>query len=249
MTRVWAQSQHKGSALLLLLAIADNANEDGVAWPSQETLAAKTRMSARQIRRLTDQFIESGELAVEERRNGRSTRLVYRFASPGQDVLVNGRSPGQIDPVHPDIAVSAEPSVVEQPKPITPSSEQVWEVVKGWKLYAPPLIDHRDAYFRDDKTVAAIKRALRTYPVRDVRNAIFNYATVLDGRDWRWDHHWTIIDFLKRGLDRFVDEARPLENFRIRAEGTKFGRRDVSAREMIDAAERLDREEIERAPE
>ncbi len=46
----WEHSQHKGSALLLLLAIADHAHEDGGgAYPSIGTLAAKIRMTPRLI--------------------------------------------------------------------------------------------------------------------------------------------------------------------------------------------------------
>ena len=45
MTQVWERSQHKGSELLLMLAIADNANDQGVAYPSKKTLAKKTRLS------------------------------------------------------------------------------------------------------------------------------------------------------------------------------------------------------------
>jgi hypothetical protein len=41
MTQVWERSQHKGRALLLILAIADNANDQGLAYPSAKTLAKK----------------------------------------------------------------------------------------------------------------------------------------------------------------------------------------------------------------
>jgi hypothetical protein len=52
MTLVWSESQHKGSELLLLLAIADNANDQGIAYPSLRTLAKKTRMSRRNVIRV-----------------------------------------------------------------------------------------------------------------------------------------------------------------------------------------------------
>ena len=48
---VWTNSLAKGSALLLLLAIADHANADGTgAWPSLESLSNKTRLSERSVR-------------------------------------------------------------------------------------------------------------------------------------------------------------------------------------------------------
>lgn len=65
MTQVWDRSQHKGSALLVLLAIADHAHDDGGgAFPSIRALAAKVRMSERQTQRLIDTLAQSGELQV-----------------------------------------------------------------------------------------------------------------------------------------------------------------------------------------
>ena len=62
---VWQHSTHKGSALLLLLAIADHAHDDGDgAYPSIATLAQKTRMSERQTTRLIQDLVESQELVV-----------------------------------------------------------------------------------------------------------------------------------------------------------------------------------------
>lgn len=62
MNMVWQHSQLKGSALLLLLAIADNANDAGEAYPSVDTLAQKIRMSARQVQRLIPELERRGEL-------------------------------------------------------------------------------------------------------------------------------------------------------------------------------------------
>ena len=65
MNRVWSDSEMKGSQLLLMLAIADNANDDGFAWPGVHYLARKIRMSTRQVQRIVPDLIDAGELAVE----------------------------------------------------------------------------------------------------------------------------------------------------------------------------------------
>ena len=66
MTLVWEHSRHKSSALLLLLAIADHAHDDGGgAFPAVGTLAKKVRMSTRQVQRLLETLDKSGELRVE----------------------------------------------------------------------------------------------------------------------------------------------------------------------------------------
>jgi hypothetical protein len=68
MSKVWSQSQRGGSELLLLLALADFANDAGFAFPSVPTLAKKIRMTTRNARYLLSKLEESGELVIE--RNG-----------------------------------------------------------------------------------------------------------------------------------------------------------------------------------
>ena len=52
MNAVWHLSKQKGTPLLLMIAISDNANDNGEAWPGIEYLARKIRMSERQTQRL-----------------------------------------------------------------------------------------------------------------------------------------------------------------------------------------------------
>lgn len=60
---VWENSKATGSALLLLLAIADFAHDDGTgAWPSTDTLAKKCRQSIRNVAYLLRKLEDSGEL-------------------------------------------------------------------------------------------------------------------------------------------------------------------------------------------
>jgi Helix-turn-helix domain len=68
MARVWADSRHGGPHLLMLLSIADFADDDGNAYPSVQTLATKCRMKARNARLVLAALRESGELQV--RTNG-----------------------------------------------------------------------------------------------------------------------------------------------------------------------------------
>lgn len=66
MQKVWEYSDQKGSALLLLLAIADYAQENGRgAWPSVATLADKIRMTERNTQLLLAKLEEAGELHIE----------------------------------------------------------------------------------------------------------------------------------------------------------------------------------------
>jgi len=72
MASIWENSKQRGTALLMLLAIADNANEYGEAWPSVDHLAEKCRMKRRNAQLLLKELEESGELLIA-RQEGANT--------------------------------------------------------------------------------------------------------------------------------------------------------------------------------
>jgi hypothetical protein len=63
---VWATSRHKGSQLLLLLALADYAADDGLAFPSIATLAHKTRLKERNVHYLVKSLSTPDDLEAPE---------------------------------------------------------------------------------------------------------------------------------------------------------------------------------------
>ncbi len=83
MSHVWENSKQKGTALLLLLALADMADENGDCYPSTERLAKKARVDVRSAQRTIKRLIEDGELIVFEKQGmpghtGQKTNL-YRI--------------------------------------------------------------------------------------------------------------------------------------------------------------------------
>jgi hypothetical protein len=82
-TAVWKKSRRAGGALLVLLAVADHADDEGRAWPSVGTLAQRARLTERQVRRILNTLVASGELVIETRGGGRNLSNRYR-------VTVNG---------------------------------------------------------------------------------------------------------------------------------------------------------------
>lgn len=71
MTWVWAHSPAQGTDRLILLAIADSADDDGGnAWPSEATLADKAKVSERTVRRSIRSLEEMGVLTVEPHAGG-----------------------------------------------------------------------------------------------------------------------------------------------------------------------------------
>lgn len=66
MTHVWFHSAQKGASLLVLLAIADHAHDDGTgAYPSLDNLAKKVRMTKRNTQNILRHLAQSGELIIE----------------------------------------------------------------------------------------------------------------------------------------------------------------------------------------
>jgi hypothetical protein len=114
-------SQHKGSALLVLLMIANHAHADGTnAFPSIETLAKECRMSDRQITRIIQGLEASGELKI----NRSAGRFSHRYSLPLMPLNSDKLSGFKYQPnpdksrtnpdksrTNPDIAMSPEPSL------------------------------------------------------------------------------------------------------------------------------------------
>lgn len=127
-TTIWERSKLGGSELLLLLAIADFASDEGVAFPSVQTLAKKIRMSVRNTRYLLAKLGQSGEIAIE-RNAGPGGCNVFRVGLTGtanlaglQTLQDESGSRRGVQPVAvpPAIAVAPEPSltVIEPPKEV-----------------------------------------------------------------------------------------------------------------------------------
>jgi hypothetical protein len=85
MTKVWDHSTQKGSTLLLLLALADHAADDGFCWPGVARLAKKIRMSERSVMRKIQDLERDKELAVS-RSHGEHNWYVVRLGMTDEEV-------------------------------------------------------------------------------------------------------------------------------------------------------------------
>jgi len=77
MVKVWEDSVHNGSKLLLMLALADHASEDGVCWPGIASLSRKVRLGERYVMKLLPLLEESGELYIARKMGRGNTNLYY----------------------------------------------------------------------------------------------------------------------------------------------------------------------------
>jgi hypothetical protein len=99
MQAVWQHSKQSGGALVLLLAIADNAHDDGGgAYPSIDTLARKARMTGRNVNILLKALVADGEIAVDPGAGPHGVN-VYRVLLPG---LVTPENISPLKTFHPE---------------------------------------------------------------------------------------------------------------------------------------------------
>lgn len=133
MSRVWAESSQEGGALLVLLAIADFANDDGVAWPGVPTLARKSRLTDRQVQNVIAHLETEGEISIERGAGPRGTNI-YKVGgekiSPGETAarqVVKPTSPGVVKPTSPE--PSLEPSEKTEPPEEQTTTSKPPEVV------------------------------------------------------------------------------------------------------------------------
>jgi len=80
MTWVWQESPYAGERLLLHLALADYASDEGVCFPSHHTLARKARCSTSWVSQTMRQMVKDDLIVVVERAgNGRGKVGRYRL--------------------------------------------------------------------------------------------------------------------------------------------------------------------------
>ncbi len=100
MGRVWAQSSRKDGELLVLLALADFANDQGESWPSVPVLAHKARLSERQARKVLDKLEQAGEIRRVRSNGGRNRRNHYVVLLPeNPEIKTLIKEQGLINPV------------------------------------------------------------------------------------------------------------------------------------------------------
>jgi hypothetical protein len=116
MTTVWDHSRMKGSALLLLLAISDFADDEGYAFPGTEILAKKIRMSERQVIRLRQTLYDSGELQYISGGKFKGDKLSVRVTTREKKGDTQGKE--RVTPMSPD------PSLIRQEPSINPQAEE-----------------------------------------------------------------------------------------------------------------------------
>lgn len=151
MARVWEQSKQRGSALNLMLALGDFANDQGVCWPKVETLARKTRLGIRQTQKLLADLVAAGEIEVKAilQGPGESNFYLVKVGDPsaawpeGVDrIRVNGSAPinrKRVQRSAPIEGGGVQKDSPIKPKGVNPSSQKGESQFEPYKEEEPSI--------------------------------------------------------------------------------------------------------------
>lgn len=109
---VWKFSRQKSGNLLVLLAIADHADDDGVAWPGIARLAKMTRLSERHVRRCLTALSDAGELEILPAA-APSGGTLYQIRLKFLTAPIGTAMPAKVTPVSGAVDVDVIPSIRE----------------------------------------------------------------------------------------------------------------------------------------
>lgn len=149
MSRVWENSSARGGDLLVLLAIADHADDRGRAWPGIDLLARKSRLTARHVTRCLNNLVAAGELQIQNNRGPKGTNLyqVLCFHAPDKmsalPTISRDDIPCQGDRCLPQM--SPEPSEPSEPPTHTIDATVIADNASEWPT-EEEVIRHAQAY-------------------------------------------------------------------------------------------------------
>ncbi len=131
---VWEHAAEvQGNDLLVLLALADWANDDGICWPSIPRLATKARVSVRTAQYIVQRLEARGYVSIE-RGGGRRHPNHYRVHPP------HGLMAQTPQPPHP-----SAPETMQSPHPsggATPLRKGAGIAYNGARAAAPEPLSH-----------------------------------------------------------------------------------------------------------
>lgn len=186
MAAVWQLSQHSGSALLALLALADFSDDAGRSYPSVSALARKCRLTTRHMNRVLRMLVDSGELTIRPNTGPRGTNTFYVGTPTRVPPLTNASPLTQASPTPdadarmPLTSASPEPSVNHQEPPAicaeTPAHCPVQKIIDAYHAAMPNNPRVKILNERRRKLIGARWREAAKLACEP-----FGYATVADG--------------------------------------------------------------------
>lgn len=175
LNHVWKNSQSKLGPRLVLLAIADYADEHHHAWPSMARLAQKSGLSERQVRRSLSVLTELGELTIAYNKGPHGVNLYQLMMTGGQIVRGDDMSPEGGHPVRERRPYCPPEPSVEPPKnhhnPLTPPNGSAEPNGHSLKRLTPRRRSAPKEYLPTPEFEAFIDEYPRRHKVKDACKA------------------------------------------------------------------------------
>ncbi|WP_083195216.1 helix-turn-helix domain-containing protein [Pararhodobacter sp. CCB-MM2] len=187
MTEVWANGPSNQSELLVLLALADFADDDGFCWPSMASIATKARIEERSARRVIRRLEDAGWLSVKVG-NGRRGCSEYRV-KPGPKVP-RTECPPDTERTKPGPSVQ-ETRTPRSPEPSGTIKNRQEESAGEDPPRRKPLRQLPEDWTPSDRNIAdATKHQFTDEEIRHEAHRFRNYHQSHDTRFRDWDAAW-----------------------------------------------------------
>lgn len=171
MNLVWNDAGTKGAARLVLLALADQANDTGTCWPSLATIARRVNVSRSMVARILTKLEEKGYVTRQRRGKGYGADTTIYLVNRGS--LVNRSSPLVVN--------RSSPKVVNRSSLKPPLNHQSNHQGAGWLFTL-----YESTFGPITKDISeALKLAVVEYPEAEIRNAI-NISVDNGKRRWQY---------------------------------------------------------------
>lgn len=208
MSAVWECEGLDAAERLVMLSLADHADDEGTCYPSIARLCLRTSMSDRGVQKVMARLIERGFLAVEMNAGKRGANLYRLTATPERSSPPND--------VHPRTTFTQPPNVVRiTPEPGSPEPsvtiKEPSEEKAAPKSRRRPEVPLPEGWIPNDRNISdAQARNFSAQEIHDEAERFRDYHFARDTRFRDWDAAWrTWLGNAKRFAPRGGTVARP----------------------------------------
>jgi hypothetical protein len=220
-SRVWEDSPYEGRRLLLHLALADFANDEGTCFPSQKTLALKARTTEAWVSISIKVMIEDGFLEILTKGSGRGNRTVYLLKKGATQKGVTELSESEKGESELEKNLNVDDSLTNTKNRQEPSLDLMQSFDKFWKKYPRKVakVAARNVFVKvmkksDAPSLEVLLTAVEKYSASELdMRYVAHPATWL--RQGRWEDEQEVTETPKPAikdwhLDNALDRVYPL---------------------------------------
>lgn len=212
------------NAKLLYGEITALCNQEGYCWANNSYFAELYNVSNTTISKWISQLVVKGYITREINYKEGSREVDKRYLRIS-DHPIEEKDNTPLRKVKYPIEEKDNTPIEEKLKDnntfINITNEYIYTLFEHWQ--SKDIIKHRSI---NQQMKSHINARLKDYTVDELKKAIDNYHTVLTSDNFYWTHTWTLQDFMRpNNVSRFVDDAKPLDNFKSNKKQSNKGPR------------------------